>query len=175
MMGAAYSVDLRRKVVQACERGTASQAEVARLFGVSRSFVEKLLRLRRRTGALEPDRKRAGRPARIDATTCDQVQRWLQEQNDLTLAELADRLQAECGLGVSVSCVWRLMRRLHMRRKKDRPCHRTRRAACTTGTPAVPHATCPVPVQTTSLCRRVRLQHCHDQALWPSRTRHAGA
>ncbi len=62
MMGAAYSVDLRRKVVQACERGTASQAEVARLFGVSRSFVEKLLRLRRRTGALEPDRKRAGRP-----------------------------------------------------------------------------------------------------------------
>ena len=117
-MGAAYSVDLRRKVVQACERGTASQAEVARLFGVSRSFVEKLLQLRRRTGALEPDRKRAGRPARIDATTCAQVQRWLQEQNDLTLAELADRLQAECGLYVSVSCAWRLMRRLHMRRKK---------------------------------------------------------
>jgi transposase len=119
MMGAAYSVDLRRKVVQACERGTASQAEVARLFGVSRSFVEKLLQLRRRTGALEPDRKRAGRPARIDATTCAQVQRWLQEQNDLTLAELADRLQAEYGLCVSVSCVWRLMQRLHMRRKKS--------------------------------------------------------
>jgi transposase len=118
MMGAAYSVDLRRKVVQACERGTASQAEVARLFGVSRSFVEKLLQLRRRTGALEPDRKRAGRPARIDATTCAQVQRWLQEQNDLTLAELADRLQAQCGLCVSISCVWRLMQRLHMRRKK---------------------------------------------------------
>ena len=117
-MGAAYFVDLRRKVVQACERGTASQAEVAQLFGVSRSFVEKLLQLRRRTGALEPDRKRAGRPARIDAPTCAQVQRWLQEQNDLTLAELADRLQAECGLCVSVSCVWRLMQRLHMRRKK---------------------------------------------------------
>jgi transposase len=63
MMGAAYSVDLRRKVIQACERGTASQAEVARFFGVSLSFVEKLLRLHRRTGALEPDRKRAGRPA----------------------------------------------------------------------------------------------------------------
>jgi len=31
-MGAAYSVDLRRKVVQACERSTASQAEVARFF-----------------------------------------------------------------------------------------------------------------------------------------------
>ena len=118
MMGAAYSVDLRRKVVQACERGTASQAEVARFFGVSLSFVEKLLRLHRRTGALEPDRKQAGRPAQIDADACDHVQRWLQEQNDLTLAELADRLQAQCGLCVSLSCVWRLMQRLHMRRKK---------------------------------------------------------
>jgi transposase len=118
MMGAAYSVDLRRKVVQACERSAASQAEVARFFGVSQSFVEKLLRLHRRTGGLEPDRKRAGRPTRIDAATCAQVQRWLQEQNDLTLAELADRLQAQCGLCVSISCVWRLMQRLHMRRKK---------------------------------------------------------
>src|SRR5436190_1448496 len=71
MMGAAYSVDLRRKVVQACERGTASQAEVARLFGVSRSFVEKLLRLRRRTGALEPNRKRAGRRCRTQLAPCE--------------------------------------------------------------------------------------------------------
>jgi transposase len=118
MMGAAYSVDLRRKVVQAYERGMGSQADVAQFFGVSLSFVEKLLRLHRRTGSLEPDRKRAGRPAQIDAATCAQVQRWLQEQNDLTLAEVAERLQAQCGLCVSVSCVWRLMQRLHMRRKK---------------------------------------------------------
>ena len=117
-MGAAYSVDLRRKVVEACERGTASQAQVAQFFGVSVSFVEKLLRLHRRTGALEPDRRRAGRPAQVDAATCVQVQRWLEEQNDLTLAELAERLQAQCGLCVSISCVWRLLHRLHMRRKK---------------------------------------------------------
>ena len=117
-MGAAYSVDLRRKVVQACERGTASQAKVARFFGVSVSFVEKLLRLQRRTGALEPDRKRAGRPGLLDAAACEQVQRWLAEQNDLTLAEMADRLQTQCGLSVSISCVHRLMQRLHMRRKK---------------------------------------------------------
>ena len=117
-MGAAYSVDLRRKVVQACERGTASQAQVARFFGVSQAFVEKLLRLYRRTGALEPDRKRAGRPGLLDAAACDQVQRWLAEQNDLTLAELAERLQTQCGLTVSISCVHRLLQRLHMRRKK---------------------------------------------------------
>ena len=117
-MGAAYSVDLRRKVVEACERGTASQAEVAQFFGVSVSFVEKLLRLHRCTGVLEPDRKRAGRPGLLNAAACEQVQRWLAEQNDLTLAELAERLEAQYGLSVSISCVHRLLQRLHMRRKK---------------------------------------------------------
>jgi transposase len=128
-MGAAYSVDLRGKVVQACERGTASQAEVARFFGVSLAFVEKLLRLYRRTGALEPDRKRAGRPGLLDATACEQVQRWLAEQNDLTLAELAERLQTHFGVTVSISCVQRLLQRLHMRRKKKpfMPANGTRR------------------------------------------------
>jgi transposase len=88
------------------------------------SFAQKLLRLHRRAGSLEPDRKRAGRPAQNDATTCAQAQRWLEEQNDLTLAEMAERLQAQYGLCVSVSSVWRLMQRLHMRRKKDTSCQR---------------------------------------------------
>lgn len=39
-MAAPYSEDLRRKVVQACERGTQSQREVAELFNVSLSFVD---------------------------------------------------------------------------------------------------------------------------------------
>ncbi|MFS0757478.1 helix-turn-helix domain-containing protein [Noviherbaspirillum sp. 1P10PC] len=87
---------------------------MARFFGVSQAFVEKLLRLYRRTGALEPDHQRAGRLGLLDAAACQQVQRWLAEQNDLTLAELAERLQTQCGLTVSISCV----HRLHMRRKK---------------------------------------------------------
>jgi predicted XRE-type DNA-binding protein len=39
----AAAAEVTNQVVQACERGTTSQAEVARFFGVSRSFVEKLL------------------------------------------------------------------------------------------------------------------------------------
>lgn len=57
------------KPSKACERGMASQAEVARFFSVRLAFVEKLLRLYRRTGALEPDRRRAGRPTLLDAAT----------------------------------------------------------------------------------------------------------
>jgi transposase len=152
MMGAAYSVDLRRKVVHAREHGTASQATVAQFFGVSVSFVEKLLRLHRRTGSLEPDRKRAGRPAQIDAATCAQVQRWLEEQNDLTLAEVAERLQAQYGLCVSVSCIWRLMQRLHMRRKKDTSCQRAGHTAGITGTSAIPHPASLLRMPTPEVC-----------------------
>jgi hypothetical protein len=36
------------------------------------------------------------------------MQRWLHERHDLTLAKLAGRLHAQCGLCVSISCVWRL-------------------------------------------------------------------
>jgi transposase len=118
MMAAAYSLDLRRKVVEACERRSCSQVEVARFFGVSKPFVDKVLRQYRETGRFEPERKRPGRHTLIDAVACEQVQRWLDEQSDLTLAELADRLKARHGLQVSVSCVWRLLRRLGLRRKK---------------------------------------------------------
>lgn len=118
MMAAAYSLDLRRKIVQAYERGARSQVEIAEIFGVSLAFVEKLLRQYRQSGALEPVRKRPGRHRLIDAGASEQLQHWLQEQSDLTLAELADRLQTQCGLHVSPSCVWRLLRRLGLRRKK---------------------------------------------------------
>ena len=117
-MAAAYSLDLRRKVVEACERHVCSQAEVARFFGVSKPFVEKVLRQYRQTGQFEPQRKRPGRHLLIDAVACEQVQGWLDKQSDLTLAELAERLNAALGLQVSISCVWRLLKRLGMRRKK---------------------------------------------------------
>jgi len=118
MMAAAYSLDLRRKIVQAYERGARSQVEIAESFGVSLAFVEKLLRQYRQSGALEPVRKRPGRHRLIDADASEQLQHWLEEESDLTLAELADRLQTQCGLHVSPSCVWRLLRRLGLRRKK---------------------------------------------------------
>ena len=117
-MAAAYSLDLRQKIVQAYERGARSQVEIAEIFGVSLAFVEKLLRQYRQSGALEPVRQCPGRHRLIDADASQQVQQWLEEQADLTLAELADRLQTQCGLHVSASCVWRLLRRLGLRRKK---------------------------------------------------------
>lgn len=73
-----------------CQRSSASQFQVTPFSGVSLFLVIELLRLHRRSGALEPDRKCAGRLVLIDAAACEQVQRWLKKPADLTLAELAD-------------------------------------------------------------------------------------
>ena len=49
----------------------------------------------RRSGELAPLRRRPGPHARVDDDSCQCLERWLQEQPDLTLAELAARLQAD--------------------------------------------------------------------------------
>ena len=48
----AYSQDLREKVVEAYDRKVGSQEEVARLFGVSRAFLQNLLKRRRENGEI---------------------------------------------------------------------------------------------------------------------------
>ncbi len=48
----AYSLDLRQKIVKAYDKGMSTQGQIAQTFGVSRSFVEKLLRRRRSTGEI---------------------------------------------------------------------------------------------------------------------------
>lgn len=90
-MAAPYSLDLRRKVVQACQRSGQSQRAVAEFFGVSLSFVEGVLRRVRGNGELVPPRQRPGPRARVDEDACQRLAHWLEEQPDLTLAEMAAR------------------------------------------------------------------------------------
>ena len=50
----AYALDLRERVVAACDEGAMTRGEVAEEFGVGRWFVQKLLRQLRLTGSLAP-------------------------------------------------------------------------------------------------------------------------
>ena len=113
-----YSIDLRQKVFQACERGVGSQRMVAELFGVSVSFVEKLLIQFRSTGQFEPRPHAGGTPSRIDAPARQRLQQWLQEQPDLTLAELTERLDHTLGIQVSLARCCRVLKEMGLPRKK---------------------------------------------------------
>ena len=116
----AYSLDLRQKILRACDQRRGSQRAIATLFGVSQSFAEKLLRRRRATGDIRPCPHAGGRRARCDATALAHVRRLVHEHPDATLAELSAQLEAQHGLRVSVPTIGRIALHLKLPRKKSR-------------------------------------------------------
>jgi transposase len=115
----AYSLDLRQKILRACDQHVGSQRTVAALLGVSQSFIEKLLRRRRTTGESSPRPHAGGRKARYDAAALACVHDLLQAQSDATLEALCARLHAQRGLRVSVPTMSRIVTALGFPRKKS--------------------------------------------------------
>jgi transposase len=133
----AYSLDLRQKIVAACDRNQGSQRQVAQTFGVSLGFVEKLLRQRRRTGDLAPRSPRGGKPL-LDPAALQLVGQLVGEQPDITLQELCDLAHQQQGIRVSVPtmCTW--LQRLGLVRKKVSARQRTGYPQSAASAPAVP-------------------------------------
>ncbi|HEY5870287.1 MAG TPA: transposase [Candidatus Tectomicrobia bacterium] len=127
----AYSVDLRAKILRACDQQFGSQRAIATMFGVSHSCVEKLLRRRRRTGSIAPRPHAGGRRASCDEAALSLVRRAVQTHPDATLAELCTQLVVQRGLRVSVSTMSRLALQLGLPRKKSHstPANGTPRAS----------------------------------------------
>ena len=114
----AYSDDLRERVAAACQRPGQRQHAVAAQFGVSLSFVAKLLRRQRTSGTVAAKPWNGG-PARcLDAAAQAQLVVWVGQQPDITLAELREALQVERGQRVCLSTVWRVLAEHDLRRKK---------------------------------------------------------
>lgn len=116
----AYSTDLREKIVRAYDEQLGSQRAIAELFGVSRSFVEKLLARRRLTGEIAPLPHGGGRQPHCAARDIALVQQHIKEQPDATLSEVCHRIDQEHGTSVSHSAMSRLLKRLGLPRKKSR-------------------------------------------------------
>jgi transposase len=117
---APYSVDLRKKILQAHQSGGRSQREIANIFHVSLSFVESLLRQVRTSGRIAPWPATGGPSSRIDDIARQHLRDWLAEQSDLTLEELVARLDHTLGIRVCISRMCRVLQELGLRRKKRR-------------------------------------------------------
>lgn len=117
----AYSVDLRERIVRRYEEGDVTQAEVAELFDVCERTVGAYLRLWLDTGSLHPRPHRRGPDPKLDADDCAQIKQILQEQSDLTLEALRERLNEK----VAVSTVWRTLRKMGVHYKKKPARQRT--------------------------------------------------
>jgi transposase len=114
----AYSLDLRQKVLAAALRGDRSLREVAELFGVGKTFVDKLLGIHRAGQDLAPRPHGGGYPARLLPRHEKLLRSRVRQRKDATLAELRAHLEEQADLSVSVSTVSRSLIRLGLGRKK---------------------------------------------------------
>ena len=118
-MAAAYSVDLRARVLRDADAGLSSKA-LAERYHVSRAWVDALKQRRRETGSIVP-RKQTTFRARVLAGQEDRLAALITARPDATLTELRAALPTSAGL----STLWRAIDRLGFTVKKNR----TRRRA----------------------------------------------
>ena len=111
----AYSMDLRGRVVAACDEGGATREQVAARFAVSVRWVRDLLKRRSETGSIAPKPRGGGRAPAFDAEAAARLRQAVRDDCDATLEELAEA----AGVACSPAAVFRALDRLGVTRKKS--------------------------------------------------------
>jgi transposase len=114
----AYSLDLRKKIVEARQRGMPT-SEVAKTFGVGVSSVKRYAATAREGRSLLP-KKRPGSKPKMDEAAVRLLEADLRERPTATLPQRREFLSRVAGARVSESTISRALRRLGWSRKKDR-------------------------------------------------------
>jgi transposase len=117
---AAYSLDLRARVVRAYDGGMAAVAVAAR-FEVSPAWVYRLVQRRRDTGSIAPRKQTKFRRRSLSADEETRLVALIGARPDATLAELQQALPTRAAL----STLWRTIDRLGLTVKKNRTRRRT--------------------------------------------------
>jgi transposase len=113
----AYSVDLRRKIVEAVRRGM-SKAEAAHAFGVGISSVKRYVKLAREGVSLAP-KKASGKERKLDQGATRLLEEDLHRRPEATYGQRAKLLFELLGLRASEATLCRAVKRLGYTRKKD--------------------------------------------------------
>jgi transposase len=111
---AAYSMDLRKRVAHAYDRGM-PVAAVAAQFEVSVAWVYRLLQRRRETGSIIPRKQTKFRGRSLSADEERRLVALITVKPDATLAELQHALPTRAAL----STLWRTIDRLGLTVKKN--------------------------------------------------------
>src|SRR4051812_24198246 len=112
----AYSMDLRERVVAACDRGEGTREEIAQRFCVGVAWVYRLLQRRRDTGSIAPKPHGGGQEPAFDDDALERLRKAVADCPDATLEELREA----AGVACSTSAVHRALEKLDLPRKKSR-------------------------------------------------------
>src|ERR687898_3532078 len=112
----AYSMDLRRKIVDSIERGI-PKAQAARTFGVGISTVKRYATKAQKGEHLEPGKAPGKRP-KMDERVGKLLEEDLKEHPLATLRERCEYVEAISGVSVSRSTMCRAIARIGSTRKQ---------------------------------------------------------
>ena len=112
----AYSIDLRERVVAACDARDGTRQQIAARFSVSVAWLRRLLQRRRETGSIAPKSRGGGRAPAFDGEAAARLRAAVRDDADATLEELA----RAAGVACCASAVHRALTRLGITRKKSR-------------------------------------------------------
>lgn len=114
-----YSLDLREKIVNAYERGDTSVRKVAVQFGVAKSYVQKLLQLKKTQGHLTPKKQGGAMKGKLDAYG-NELAAMVERHADATLAEYCEYFGEQYTVWVCSSVMCCALQKQQLTRKKRR-------------------------------------------------------
>ena len=140
-MGRALSEDLRGRVIGAIEDGLSTRA-AARRFSIGIATAGAWYRRYRRTGSLKACKQ--GQPSRSKLDAHEEfILSLVAKDKDITLAEIAQQLQAEYGVRACVGTIWTFFDKRGMTYKKDSARVRARARRCESRSRAVVRRSAP--------------------------------
>ncbi len=119
---AAYSVDLRQKILSAWQNKEGTQRDLAKRFKVSLSFIRDFLRRYRETHELTAKPQGGDRRSKLKSEEEELLKTRVSEQSDIYLREHQAALQERKAIEVSLSSLSRTLKRLKLKRKKNFSC-----------------------------------------------------
>ena len=112
----AYSMDLRERVVAACDARDGTREAIAARFSVSVSWIRSLMKRRRDTGSIAAKPHGGGKPPAFVGESAERLRRAVGADHDATLEELAQA----AGVACVPSAVHGALKWLGITRKKSR-------------------------------------------------------
>lgn len=111
-----YSLDLRQRVIAACDEGRLKRHEIAEMYSVGESTIYEWLKLRETTKSLAPKPHTGGRSSELDPAVLDEL---VAAENDRTLTEYAATYAGRTGRRYSIAQICRGLKQARLRRKKN--------------------------------------------------------
>lgn len=116
-MAKALSLEIRKAVVNAYNRGQGTISKLSDIFNISSRAIDKFLYIDRNGGDLSP-RKPTGRPGKITEKHHQIIRNMVRNYPDKILSEYCDMFYKKTEIKVGTSIMDRAFKKLDIRRKK---------------------------------------------------------